>query len=98
MRIPNFFAVGTFKGGTTTICHYLKQHPDVYMCTPKEPRFFAYDPTNIEHTRASLDTYPIRTESEYLKLLRDATNEIAIGEASPIYLNSEIASKKYCGV
>jgi hypothetical protein len=38
---PNFFIVGAPKAGTTSLYHYLGQHPDVYMCPVKEPNYFA---------------------------------------------------------
>lgn len=42
-RKPNFFIVGAAKAGTTSLYHYLKQHPDVFMCPIKEPNYFAKD-------------------------------------------------------
>jgi hypothetical protein len=38
--LPTFFVVGAMKAGTTSLAKYLGQHPDVFMCDPKEPRFF----------------------------------------------------------
>jgi hypothetical protein len=40
-RLPNFFVVGTLKAGTTSLFHYLKQHPQIYMSPVKEPGYFA---------------------------------------------------------
>ena len=40
MDCPNFFLIGTAKGGTTSLYYYLSQHPDVLMSNPKEPWFF----------------------------------------------------------
>lgn len=40
-RLPNFFLVGAPKAGTTSLYHYLDQHPQIYMSTIKEPNFFA---------------------------------------------------------
>ena len=37
--LPNLFIVGAAKSGTTSLHNYLHQHPDVFMCTPKEPHF-----------------------------------------------------------
>ena len=37
---PNFFVLGAAKSGTTALCHYLAQHPDVCFSIPKEPLFF----------------------------------------------------------
>lgn len=41
--LPNFIVVGANKGGTTSIYHYLKQHPQVYLSPVKEPHFFSSD-------------------------------------------------------
>lgn len=38
---PNFFIVGAPKAGTTSLCHYLDQHPQIYMSPIKEPSYFA---------------------------------------------------------
>ena len=39
--LPNFFVVGAPKAGTTSLYHYLDQHPAIYMSPIKEPCFFA---------------------------------------------------------
>ena len=39
--LPNFFIVGTGKAGTTSLYHYLRQHPQIYMSPVKEPCYFA---------------------------------------------------------
>jgi hypothetical protein len=39
--LPNFFLVGAPKAGTTSLYHYLDQHPQVYMSPMKEPCYFA---------------------------------------------------------
>jgi hypothetical protein len=39
--LPNFFIVGAPKAGTTSLYHYLDQHPDIYMSPVKEPNYFA---------------------------------------------------------
>jgi hypothetical protein len=40
-KSPNFFIVGAPKTATTSLYHYLDQHPQVYMSAIKEPNFFA---------------------------------------------------------
>jgi hypothetical protein len=40
---PNFFIVGAAKSGTTSLYHFLDEHPDVYMSPIKEPHFFSKD-------------------------------------------------------
>jgi Sulfotransferase family len=49
---PNFFVVGAAKAGTTSLYHYLEQHPQVYMSPVKEPNHFSYD-TDLEKLRPS---------------------------------------------
>lgn len=41
--LPNFLVIGAAKSGTTSLYHYLKQHPDVYMSPIKEPNHFCSD-------------------------------------------------------
>jgi hypothetical protein len=76
---PNFFIVGAPKAGTTALYSYLKQHPEVFMCSPKEPQFFAGDICGHQRN--------VTTLSEYLRHFEDA-HAIAVGEASTCYLGS----------
>jgi hypothetical protein len=52
MREPNFFIVGAPKAGTTSLYHYLDQHPDIYMSPIKEPCCFCFEvrPWNFEES------------------------------------------------
>ncbi len=50
---PDFFIVGAAKSGTTSLYHYLRQHPDIYMSPIKEPNFFARD-IQTENLRESV--------------------------------------------
>jgi hypothetical protein len=47
MTLPTFFIIGAPKAGTTSLHHYLDQHPEIQMSAIKEPRFFAL-PANGE--------------------------------------------------
>jgi hypothetical protein len=38
--LPSFFVLGAAKAGTTSLHHYLDQHPEIFMSKPKEPFFF----------------------------------------------------------
>jgi Sulfotransferase family len=40
-RLPNFFIIGAPKAGTTSLYHYLRQHPQIFMSPVKEPCYFA---------------------------------------------------------
>lgn len=91
--LPNFLVGGALKGGTTTLYHYLKQHPDVFMAARKELRFFAYDvddPWCLENGHA----FPIKNLEAYKAEFSDVGEETAVGEASPNYLASSFAPQK----
>lgn len=82
--LPNFLIAGAAKCGTTSLYHYLRQHPDVFMSEPKEPKF-------LSGTAARGGCGPgddlverniIRTWREYVSLFEKAGGKKAIGEAS----------------
>lgn len=82
---PNFFIVGAAKSGTTALAQYLSEHPDVSMCYPKEPHYFASD---MDGYRAA------KNLEEYLSLYETAGSESKrVGEASVYYLVSDVAIK-----
>jgi hypothetical protein len=90
VKLPNFLIVGAAKCGTSSLFHYVRQHPDVFMPEKKEPRFFLSsllrnvspnDPQsrNLEE-RSTFDF------EDYVKLFESAGDEKAIGEATVTYL------------
>ncbi len=92
-RLPNLIVGGALKGGSTTLYHYLKQHPQIFMAERKELRYFAYDvndPWCLENGSA----FPIKTLDEYKAAFAPVTDEVAFGEASPNYLASQFAPQK----
>jgi hypothetical protein len=40
IRLPDYIVLGAAKAGTSSIYRYLDQHPDVFVPTPKELKFF----------------------------------------------------------
>ncbi len=81
---PNFFIVGTPKSGTTSLFHYLDEHPEVFMCSKKEPNYFSYQ--DIVQQNLYYVEKGIGNKEEYEKFFEDVTSEKAIGEASVSYL------------
>lgn len=79
MKKPNFLIVGAAKSGTTSLFHYLKQHPEVFMPDFKEPQFLVY-----EKIKGRLHKY-IDSALEYYELFEKSTEKCA-GEASVFYL------------
>lgn len=41
--LPNFIVIGAMKSGTTSLCHQLSLHPEIFFSEPKEPSFFSND-------------------------------------------------------
>jgi Sulfotransferase domain len=39
--LPTFLVIGAMKSGTSSLHRYLEAHPEVFMASPKEPRYFA---------------------------------------------------------
>jgi hypothetical protein len=89
MMLPNFFIVGAPKCGTTALSVYLGAHPDVFMCVPKEPAYFALDFPAIR---------VVKHWNEYEALFREADEtRLAVGEASTVYMQSEVAAAELHG-
>lgn len=74
---PQFFIIGAPKCGTTSLYHWLKTHPQIFMPTAKEPHFF---------TSELSDRYcRVRDIEKYLALFDDAHENQICGEASVLY-------------
>jgi hypothetical protein len=89
VRLPTFVIVGAAKAGTTALYWYLNEHPQVFMSPLKETNFFAFGLDEHGAPRygdPELHRFPIRSLEEYTALFADAADAVAIGEASPIYL------------
>ncbi len=82
---PNFFIVGAAKSGTTSLYHYLRQHPQVFMPERKEPSFFMDWEGGV------------RSSAEYASLFAPARGKAAVGEASTGYLYAEEAVSRIRG-
>jgi hypothetical protein len=81
MTLPNFLIIGAAKSGTTSLYHYLRQHPDIFMSRIKEPNYYT-DEDNL------LDVPAIRSRTAYETLFAGAKGQRAIGEATVRYLNA----------
>jgi len=92
MALPNFIIIGAKKAGTTSLYNYCNEHPEIFMSQMKELRYFGFDNTNPEHRKKVPKLYPITTLDEYKAQFNKVTNEKAIGEASPSYLQNSFAA------
>jgi len=80
---PNLFLIGAMKSATGTLHRHLKQHPDIFMCEPKEPCYF------VERSQLNwpfIEALGLwRGESYYLQLFEGAGDAPVIGESSTMY-------------
>jgi hypothetical protein len=80
MTLPTFVIIGAMKAGTTSLYHYLDQHPEIKMASVKETNFFSGPPNGVPYP-AGLKR--IERLSDYEQLF-DPTFAVR-GEASPSY-------------
>ena len=95
MPLPNFYLIGAPKSGTTSLYHYLKQHPEIYMCPVKEPSYFLFPEGKVfQFPKGLMAEWLIKntpkrvfpTFEKYAALFQGVENEQVIGEASVHYL------------
>ena len=87
MPLPTFFLVGAPKAGTTSLYHYLREHPHVFMSQEKEPHYFSF-------VGEQQPPWGTPTLDAYKALFADAGGSRAVGEASTWYLYSTAASRE----
>ena len=80
--LPNFVGVGARKAGTTWLAECLREHPEIFMSTPKELSYFG------KRYRTS------RSEEWYLSHFQHAGDYRAVGEYSPSYIRDPDAAKR----
>ena len=78
----DFFIVGAPKAGTTSLYHYLSEHPETDMSILKEPNYFSEK--SIKDNDLYYKSYPIKKLSRYHSLFKN--NNLIKGEASVSYL------------
>jgi len=81
VTLPTFFIIGAAKAGTTSLHHYLEQHPEVQMSAVKETNFFAGPPNGIPYPVGRVDRL------EDYEALFDPSWRVR-GEASPSYASA----------
>lgn len=85
IRKPNLFIVGAMKSGTSSLHAYLGAHPEVFMCTPKEPSYFT-QPGGLAKADTAAGNEPSREPIDrYLALFAAAGTARIIGESSTDY-------------
>ncbi|MDA9808158.1 sulfotransferase domain-containing protein [Flavobacteriales bacterium] len=82
MSLPNFMCLGAAKSGTTTLYDILRQHPDIYIPSFKEPHFFDIP----ENYKNGIKWY----EKTYFKNV----NQKIVADFTPSYFFDEEAPKR----
>lgn len=81
--LPNFLLVGAAKAGTTSLYTYLKSHPEIFLSTPKEPRYFSAQILTLpQQGIGDEDMLFTKSFSDYCALFAGAGRYHAVGEAS----------------
>jgi len=81
IKKPNFFILGAGRSGSTHLYYLLRQHPDIFLTSPKEPTFFC-KPFQV-----------IKNPIDYFELYDSASDEAIRGEASHAYLSNPSTPK-----
>lgn len=87
---PNFFIVGTPKSGTTSLFHYLQEHPEVFLPELKEPHFFSCPEVKETYYKTKI----VDSKEAYLNLYRSTKAFKAIGDLSSSYLFTKETAKR----
>jgi hypothetical protein len=88
---PDFFVIGAGRAGTTSLHHYLLQHPQIFIPPHKSPSYFyAKDLSGSPLAQApgAVPPWFVRTEAEYRRLFESPDRHRIAGDVSPVYLAS----------
>jgi len=97
VALPDFFVIGVPKAGTTALHVALAQHPQLFMSSVKEPKFFMCDgppPTRGGPGDAKSFRERIWRREEYEALFDDAPTGTLRGESTPFYLYDADAQRR----
>jgi len=87
-KLPDFLIVGASKSGTSSLYHYLRQHPEIYLSEKqKEGRFFSQMEGCFEGPGdKNVEVTVIRDLKSYASLFDNYNHQKTIGDISPEYL------------
>ena len=64
----DFFIVGAPKAGTTSLYHYLNEHPKIIMSSVKEPNYFSHE--ELENQKLYYKSNKINSLDSYHNLFQ----------------------------
>src|SRR5712691_894851 len=92
--LPDFLLIGTQRGGTTSLCHYLRAHPCITTATISDTHFF--DKKYSRGLAWYRGHFPTHVEKYYAQRLRERA--FVIGEACSSYLFYPHTSKRVASI
>lgn len=96
----DFMVVGAARSGTTSLYHYLKGHPGIFLPEVKEPNFFSNVTSvndsdyEIPEPGISYHMKVIRSEEVYKELFQSAEPDQLKGDVSPSYLSNASTARR----
>jgi hypothetical protein len=88
--LPDFVIVGAQKAGTTSLFHYLQQHPRMVTPSSKEVHYFDYN----YHRGENWYRAHFQKQSDKLKREKDLGESVLTFEASPYYMYHPLAIER----
>lgn len=86
VALPDFLLVGAAKSATTSLYHYLNQHPAIRMTSLKETWFFSFVDNPPNYQSPGVLSGVVSRVEEYTRLFAGAGAQHKLGDASPSYL------------
>ena len=97
-RLPDFLLVGAPKAGTTALHAALAQHPELFLSSPKEPKYYLCGDSPPPAYRGPGDAHSNREwiwqRQRYLDLFGKAGEGQQTGESTPFYLYHRDARRR----
>lgn len=97
-RPPDFFLIGAPKAGTSALHSALAQHPQLFLGSPKEPKYYMCGDSPPPAYRGPGDAHSqqewIWQRERYLQLFDGAAPDQLRGESTPFYLYNRDARRR----
>jgi hypothetical protein len=100
MALPDFLIMGAPKAGSTAVHQALVRHPELFLCNPKEPKYFltgGQRPRRVDH-RGPGDAHSAQEwvwqRERYERLFDAAPAGTLRGESTPFYLWDKAAHQR----
>ncbi|AMW06038.1 sulfotransferase family protein [Gemmatimonas phototrophica] len=90
---PHFLVIGAGRAGTTSLHHYLSQHPQIFLPRVKAPSYW-YAVGVPDAMASTLPASFVRDAAEYDALFANSSPGHVRGEVSPVYLASTAVAQR----